>query len=652
MTRHPRRVLAAALAATLTAGLTSCSLDPPRDSAPPALPGARTGGTLRVGIVAPGPIDPANAVTPGARMITTAMCDTLLQLDPETRQAREGITQNWVPAESGAFTTFRLVHGVTFNDGTPVKSTDIVASVKAVHAGVNASPFRTFIDPFDAGVLGPRSDGTDPNANQPLLVEAGESGPDPITALNDYDLQLFGNPSWGLATVRAFAEPALAPMSQASLEKGSAAVTARPVCVGPYRLAEPYHSGDKEIVLERTPGYFGKNNGYTRGGRGYVDRIVFTVFPDYDAIADAFGKGEVDVAEIYPGQFADGGDALRAMQSLTMTPGLGRPAKNNPGAQKPGKATGKDGATAGRPDGTGAIPTPEPPRRPPLPDRDDIVAATPDRIEYIGFPAGVGRPWDKPEVRRALSLALDRTTLAKQVLGPGAGPALGVLPPSLSIEPGRGNSQDQPGLAVRGCGDHVMPARADITRAKQILADAGVDLKGKTLTVAAGPSMVADALIRAAGRQWRDAFGMKLQVTGYSLDEFTSTATVGAGFSTPFRISWSSSAVAPVPMYHDPQPYFQAMYSQSGIAQGNWARWSSAAVEDDLSVGLIEAGDITDRQRIFNQMADLVCRELPTLPTVTSGQVWLVSSDRVTRARAVVTGVDGQLLLRELAMKE
>ena len=73
----------ALLAVTLSVSLSACGLSVAKVGHPPSAPtGAHRGGVLRVGVTAPGGIDPLNAYEPVGKLISTALCDTLVSLDP------------------------------------------------------------------------------------------------------------------------------------------------------------------------------------------------------------------------------------------------------------------------------------------------------------------------------------------------------------------------------------------------------------------------------------------------------------------------------------------------------------------------------------------------------------------------------------------
>jgi peptide/nickel transport system substrate-binding protein len=97
-------------------------------SAPATSSEPQEGGTLRVGL---GEgficVDPHQAFTPDGWAVTSALSDSLTDLDPETNEIVPWLAEEWTVSEDATEYTFRLREDVTFSDGTPFTA----ASVKA-----------------------------------------------------------------------------------------------------------------------------------------------------------------------------------------------------------------------------------------------------------------------------------------------------------------------------------------------------------------------------------------------------------------------------------------------------------------------------------------------------------------------------------------
>jgi len=139
-------VLAGILTAvSLGGGLPACSRDtaaPPSNTSPvppPANPAVvneedGTGGTLKLALVAPDTIDPAQIVpTDPAEVITADLLfDGLTSIDPKTSQAVAAVAERWEPNESLTSWTFHLRADATFSNSTPLTAADVKFSLERV----------------------------------------------------------------------------------------------------------------------------------------------------------------------------------------------------------------------------------------------------------------------------------------------------------------------------------------------------------------------------------------------------------------------------------------------------------------------------------------------------------------------------------------
>lgn len=587
MSRNRSRAVALGLAVILTASACAAQVEPPRGDPPAADPAARVGGTLRIGITAPGRIDPIGAATPGARLVTQAMCDTLVQLDPVTRQVKAGLAKSWVEADNGSFITFMPLHDQRFSDGTVLKASDLNESLKAQVAAYNGSPFARLAQVFAKGVLGSQAkDATEVN---PLLLQGTDAAHDPAQILDDYDVQVKASPNNG-AALRLFADPSFAPVSAAALADDYEAFVAKPACVGPYTLTAPYRSDATSITLERNRDYPASNLGFTRGGAGYADRLVFTIYPDDEAAYRAYRAGQVDIAPL--------------PVAHRTTPGV--------------PAT-------------------------------DVVVGAATGIDYIGLSASSGTPLLKRrEVRQALSLVLDRRKLAAMA-GAGTAPATGFLPPSLQIAPGDGPSES--GLSLLTCASASSPT-PQVAAARALLARAGIDLRGQPIPLEFDDAPASQAVAAEVGRQWEQALGVKVQPLIGLWSAYSTVASSYDGYRAAFLMSWATDAVVPVPGVPEVATYLRQLFTSPTAENSNWAKWNDKTFDKQVEQGLGDTSDQRSREQTVAQLGARLCEELPYVPVTQTATPWLMRAAAVGGARTVRTGVDGLPLLRELYMRK
>jgi ABC-type transport system substrate-binding protein len=288
MSRRLQALVAAGLA-LLVAGTAGCNLDTKALAPRPALGGARPGGALTVAISPPATLDPSNAFDPAGALVSSLVCEPLLQLDPVSGDLKPGIVRSWITSDRGTRFTLRLRGGVRFQDGTKVTAKDVAESLDRVASRENASFLArdlTLVQGF-ATVHGDVETKND-NARRHL-------GGVKVLSANSLEIRLAASDA---DFIRVLAQPLAAPVSRKAVSADADAFARRPVCAGPYALAAPYKSGDAEIRLNRFAGYYAKDDTYTRGGSGYADFVTFRVFPKpADAVA-AYQAGQIDVTQV------------------------------------------------------------------------------------------------------------------------------------------------------------------------------------------------------------------------------------------------------------------------------------------------------------------------------------------------------------------
>jgi len=578
------RPVALAGALALATTLSACSIAADQTGHPPKAPAdARSGGVLRVGITSPGGIDPMDAYEPVGKLISSALCDTLVTLDPDTGQVREALARGWV-LSGGSAMTVKLRHGVRFTNGQELRSRDVNYSLQQLVAPSNGVYAAGLAKQFAVASL---------STKQTSILADGDQAPDVAFGVSRYDFQLASLVQDG-GSLRVFAEPALAPVSEAAPSADPTAFASNPVCVGPYKLAKPYVGGDRVIRLVRSKGYYAQNVGYTNGGTGYADEIDFTIYPTPAAALAAYDKGQVDVVQVPRQEVARTRDVASRVYGL---------------------ATG---------------------------------------VEYIGLPGDSTGPFSDPDVRVALSEAVDRTRLVADVFGPAAQVATGFEPPALAITEGRSlKGKTVKGAPLASCGSST-PATPALSAAKALLAAAAakpgaMPLTGFTLEV--NNDAPYPAMARELAAQWHAGLGLDVKVTTADWSSYAATGAGSPGFTTPFRLRWATDATAPQPTWNDQQQFFGPLASDAGASAANWAHFSDQAFQFALTETAAGATEVPERGADFAQLGRTLCRQMPLIPLSFDRPAFLVRSSSVGRARPVPVGRDGVLLLRELYLK-
>lgn len=216
------------------------------------------GGSLTVGVVGGSVKDTLDAHVPvthpdQARVVQ--LYSTLVDYSPE-REFQMALAESVEPSDEARTWTVTLRDGLTFSDGSPITSADVVASIRRI------------------------TDPDDPKAGATALASLDRDGistPDARTA------------------VFTFTEPTITFID--SLAEYSTGIVpadydpSAPVSSGPFKL-ESFEPG--------TQSRFTRNEHYFREGEPYLDEVTLINFPDDTARVNALLGGQVDVIDALP----------------------------------------------------------------------------------------------------------------------------------------------------------------------------------------------------------------------------------------------------------------------------------------------------------------------------------------------------------------
>jgi ABC-type oligopeptide transport system substrate-binding subunit len=152
--------------------------------------------------------------------------------------------------------------------------------------------------------------------------------------------------------------------------------------------------------------------------------------------------------------------------------------------------------------------------------RDRIIDRSVGAYNYLAFPMDHA-PFDNPEVRRALSLAIDREALVEQVFANGKKPAVGFAPSgSLGSTPG-------------DCTSCVY----DPDLARQLIEDAG-GFDDDAIELAFNTDRNHEEWVQAVGAQWAEVFGIEVRFKPDGTVPYFEAIESGA-HTGPYRLGWS-----------------------------------------------------------------------------------------------------------------
>jgi len=213
--------------------------------------------TLRVGLAEdPDALDPTLARTFVGRIVFSALCDKLFDIDEKLNLVPQLATAYEWSADSKAL-ILRIRPGVTFHDGEKLDA----AAVK-----FNIERHKTMAGSNRSGELRPV---TSVDVVDPMTVRLNLSAPfSPLLA--------------------ALADRAGMMVSPKAAQAAGANFSAHPVCSGPFKFVE--RVAQDRIVLERYPAYWNKD-------QVHVDRIVYTPVPDATVRLANLRSGQFDFIE-------------------------------------------------------------------------------------------------------------------------------------------------------------------------------------------------------------------------------------------------------------------------------------------------------------------------------------------------------------------
>ncbi len=241
-------------------------------------------------------------------------------------------------------------------------------------------------------------------------------------------------------------------------------------------------------------------------------------------------------------------------------------------------------------------------------------------VYYYGFATDKAPFAGAPALRRALSMAIDREILVRQVLGDGELAAYGWVPDGVAgYRPARYAWAD-------------WPAERRVAEARRLYAQAGYgDDKPLAIELRFNKSTLHDRLALAVSAMWKQVLGVH---TTLAAEEFrVLKQSIDAREVQVFRGSWVAD-------YNDPYTFLQLLESGFGI---NLPRYTSAGYDGLLADARAET-DPVRRAQLLGQAEALLLEDAPLVPLffyvskhLVAGRVegWYDNVMNVTYSRAL-----------------
>jgi oligopeptide transport system substrate-binding protein len=204
-------------------------------------------------------------------------------------------------------------------------------------------------------------------------------------------------------------------------------------------------------------------------------------------------------------------------------------------------------------------------------------------------------PLNDPRVRRALSLAIDRTAIAQAVLQGSRAPALSITPPGTG------------GYTARAA------VTTNIEEAKKLLAAAGFP-NGQGLPVVdiqARNDEMMPRVAEALQAMWQRDLGFRTTISQVEQKTWIQNQqTLNYGISTA---AWTADFPDPVT--------FLGMFTENSAY--NWTGWKNPEYEKLMDAAAVTA-DAKQRYEVFQQAETLLLAESPVAPLYFGAQTYLI----------------------------
>ncbi len=234
---------------------------------------------------------------------------------------------------------------------------------------------------------------------------------------------------------------------------------------------------------------------------------------------------------------------------------------------------------------------------------ENVVQVSSGSFAYLGFPF-YEEKFQDVRIRQALSMAIDRETIADKIYNGLVQPAQDVIAPFVQ------------GSRTDACGE---VCTYNPEKAKQLYKAAG-GLPGDTITIWFNNDGGHEQWIQAVGNGWRTVLGLDYELESQPFTPYLATLDTREEVDGPYRLGW-------IPDYPSPENYLDPLY---GEGSSNYGKWSGPAQENFID--LVAKGDaaptIEEGVDFYQQAADVILEELPVIP-LWFGEAFIVYSENV-----------------------
>ena len=255
---------------------------------------------------------------------------------------------------------------------------------------------------------------------------------------------------------------------------------------------------------------------------------------------------------------------------------------------------------------------------------DKLLEVDSGSFAYFGFPF-YEPDFAKPEIRQALSLAIDRQSIIDNVLAGRFIPATDVISPFV------------PGSRDDACDF----CQYDPEQAKTLWDEAG-GVEGNKISIWFNNDGGHEQWVKAMAQGWKHDLGVDFEFKSQPFTPYLKALGTQSEVDGPYRLGW-------LPDYPSPQNYLDPLYGEGSSNYGKWGAGDSAADQQEF-LDLVNEGDaaptVEEGLPSYQAAADVVLDNMVVIP-LWFGQTFYVLSENVDNVKYSPTD---QLLLNEISV--
>ncbi|MFF1302679.1 ABC transporter substrate-binding protein [Streptomyces sp. NPDC058307] len=212
-------------------------------------------------------------------------------------------------------------------------------------------------------------------------------------------------------------------------------------------------------------------------------------------------------------------------------------------------------------------------------------------VGYIGFPIKYNKAFQNADLRKSISMAIDRKTISEKVFLGARTPADDYISPIID------------GYRKGACGD---ACTLNVAKAKELYKKSG-GLPGNKLELGYNADGGHKEWIEAVANQLQQNLGLKVTAKPFEQFQTILNDLDAKKYQGAFRMAWSMD-------YPDMEDYLRPVFSKDAIANGsNYSGYVNEDFEKLLAQG-DKAATHEESVKIYQQADDVLLKDMPYIP--------------------------------------